>query len=242
MWHKKLLFYIGLGLLMTSCKKDIRAYYFPLTALSNEPKVYEYAYKMPDTTFNIYWYYQTVVKGDSIFLVGQGYNSDFLPTQLLKEERVENGMKMLELSFYALDTEGVTIKLPSRIEYGAVFPFAVKDSNGVFVNIIHYKDPKDSSIETTLTRNRRFLKKTNYTFKNQNVEAVEFLMREEQAEKNPYKGGFSHIFNINEIYAKDIGLVYSKRQITDSVSVECRLIDIYPMANFEEKFKKHLKQ
>ena len=157
----------------------------------------------------------------------------------MREQRVKNGMKLTEMYFYATNTEGYAIQNSVEIQGGAVFPFEVKDSNGVFINIIKYKDVKDSTVQTTLTRNRRFLKQMDFNFKNTNLDAVAFEMKEEQAENDPKRGGIAHTYKIEEIYAKNIGLIYTKRWMSDSDFIESRLLDIYTMQALEDKFKKH---
>ncbi len=225
--------------LISSCsgKKDVRDYYFPLKALREQPKVYEYDYKLKDTTFKMYWYYQTVVQKDSIYFVGTCYNEAFQQMLLVREQQFSNGMKLKDLFYFGTDSAGLAARSRATIEGGAVFPFQVKDDKGVFINIIKYNDPKDSTIETTLTRNRRFIKNTSYVYKNKNYDAVEFEMKEEQSEKDLKKGGFAHIYTIQEIYAKDLGLVFTKREITAGNFMEMTLVDIYTMQDLEAKFK-----
>jgi hypothetical protein len=221
---------------------DNRDYYFPLEQLSKEAKVYEYEYRFRDTSFKSYWYYQTIQQKDSIYLVGTCYDANFNPLLLMREQKVKNGMRLADMYFYGVNTEGYTVRSRADIEGGAVFPFITKDSTSVFINIIAYKDAKDSTIKTTLTRNRRFLRPTTYGFKNTQYDALLFEMKEEQAVSDPKRGGISHVFKIEEIYAKNIGFVYSKRYMSDSDFVECRLLDITDMAHLEERFKIKLNQ
>jgi hypothetical protein len=228
-------------LLQMGCgKKNIRDYYFPLTQLREKPMVYEYEFKTKDTTVHLYSYFQTVVQGDSISFVGTDYDPNFQVMMMRREEMLINGMKLKDLRYYGSDSLGKAIEMMATVKGGAVFPFEVKDSNGVFINIIHYKDPKDSTHETTLTRNLRFLRTTTYDYKNQKYEALEFEKSEEQAERDLKQGGWQHVFKIKEIYAKGLGLVYSKRFVTEDEAVEIRLVDTYSMEALEQKFKRHL--
>jgi hypothetical protein len=227
-------------LFLISCNKNkLQDYYFPLEPLSKEAKVYEYEYRIQDSTFKMYWYYQTLVQQDSIFLIGTCYNQNFEQLMVMREEKVKNGMKLVDMYFYTTDAQGYALRNQVEIKGGAVFPFEVKDSNSVFINIITYKDVKDSTRQTTLTRNRRFLKHRLYDFHDKKLNAVEFEMKEEQAESDAKRGGIAHISKITEIYAENIGLIYTKRQITDSDFMECRLLNIDTMLALEEKFKKH---
>ncbi len=227
-------------ILFVSCgKKKLQEYYFPLEQISKDAKVYEYEYRLSDSTFKMYWYYQSIVQNDSIYLIGTCYNQNFEQLMVMREERVKNGMKLTEMYFYATNAANAMVRNSVEIEGGAVFPFEVEDSNSVFINIIKYKDVKDSTIQTTLTRNRRFLKPMVYDFKNKKIDAVLFEMKEEQSENDPKKGGISTISKVDEIYARNIGLIYTKRYLSDSEFIESRLLDIYTMSAFEEKFKNH---
>jgi hypothetical protein len=245
MMHKIFIYlFILFSLFIASChlNSDNRDYYFPLEQLSKEAKVYEYEYRFRDTSFKSYWYYQTIQQHDSIYLVGTCYDANFNQLLLMREQKVKNGMRLSDMYFYGVNTEGYTVRSRANIEGGAVFPFTVKDSNSVFINIISYGDTKDSTIKTTLTRNRRFLRPISYSFKNTQYDALLFDMKEEQSVSDPKKGGIAHVFKIEEIYAKNIGLVYSKRHMSDSDFVECRLLDITDMAHLEERFKIKLNQ
>ena len=232
---------IAYCLLTMGCgKKNIREYYYPLTELRDKPMVYEYAFKTRDTSFSLYSYFQTVVQGDSISFVGTDYDPNFQVMMMRREQMLSNGMKLQDLRYYGSDAEGKAVEMKASVTGGAVFPFEVKDSNGVFINIIKYNDPKDSTHETTLTRNLRFLRTTTFNYKNQKYDALEFEKSEEQAEHDLKKGGWQHVFKIKEIYAKGLGLVYSKRAVTEDDAVEITLVDIYTMEDLEKKFKTHL--
>jgi hypothetical protein len=227
-------------LFLGGCNKNkLQNYYFPLEQLSKEAKVYEYEYRMGDTAFKMYWYYQSLIQHDSIYLVGTCYNQNFEQLMVMREERVKNGMKLVDMYFYATDKNGYAVRKQVEIEGGAAFPFEAKDSNSVFINIIKYKDVKDSTHQTTLTRNRRFLRQTLYDFKGKKLDAVEFEMKEEQAESDTKIGGIAFVSKITEIYAENIGLIYTKRYRTDSEFIESRLLDICTMSALEEKFKNH---
>jgi hypothetical protein len=228
---------------LTSCgKTNLQDYYFPLKSLSGQPQVYEYQLSTADTAITIYWYYQTIVQGDSINFVGTCYDGNFQVLQISREEQVVNGMKLKDLAFYGTDAEGKSVKMSAMIEGGAVFPFEVSDDKSVFVNVIRYTDPKDSMHTTTLTRNRRFLKKTNYTYKEKEVDAVQMGMKEEQSESDLQHGGLTHIYEVEEIYARNIGLVNTKRTLEAGKFFETKLINIFTMEELEKRFSKHLEQ
>ncbi len=228
---------------LVSCgKTNLQDYYFPLKSLKEQPQVYEYQLVTADTALTIYWYYQTIVQGDSINFVGTCYDENFQVLQISREEQVINGMKLKDLSFYGVDSAGKSVKLAAIIEGGAVFPFEVSDDKSVFVNVIRYNDPKDSTHVTTLTRNRRFVKKANYTYKGKNLDAAQLSMKEEQSETDFQKGGLTHVYEVEEIYAKNIGLIYTKRTLEAGKFFETKLVDIITMKDLEARFSKHLEK
>jgi hypothetical protein len=242
-YFSRLMIVLSCVLCLVSCgKTNLQDYYFPLKSLQKEPKVYQYQLITSDTAITLYWYYQTIVQGDSINFVGTCYDGIFQVLQISREEQVVNGMKLKDLAFYGTDAEGKSVKMSANIEGGAVFPFEVSDDKSVFVNVIRYADPKDSTHVTTLTRNRRFLTKTNYTYRGKSLDAAQFSMKEEQSERDLQKGGLTHIYDIEEIYARNLGLVYTKRTLEAGHFFETKLVDIITMQELESRFKQHLEQ
>ncbi len=240
-FFSRLMAAICLLFFLTSCgKTNLQDYYFPLKSLQAQPQVYEYQLITPDTALTIYWYYQTIVQGDSINFVGTCYDGAFQVMQISREEQVVNGMKLKDLSFYGTNIEGKSVKMSATIEGGAIFPFEVSDDESVFVNVFRYADPQDSTHITTHTRNRRFVKKTDYIFKGKTLAAVELSMKEEQSERDLKRGGWAHIYEVEEIYARNLGLVYSKRTLEAGRFLETKLVDTLTMEALEERFRQHL--
>ncbi len=232
---------IGLLFFLTSCgKTNLQDYYFPLKSLQGNPQVYEYRLITPDTAITIYWYYQTIVQGDSINFVGTCYDGVFQVMQISREEQVTNGMKLKDLSFYGTNSDGKSVKMAATIEGGAIFPFEVTDDKSVFVNVFSYADPRDATHITTHTRNRRFVKKTDYIFKEKTLDAAQLSMKEEQSERDLKQGGLTHVYDVEEIYARNLGLVYSKRTLEAGRFLETKLVDTFTMAALEERFRQHL--
>jgi hypothetical protein len=242
-FFSQLIVVITCSFCLTSCgKTNLQDYYFPLKSLKEQPKVYEYQLVTADTAITIYWYYQTIVQGDSINFVSTCYDGNFQVLQISREEQVVNGMKLKDLAFYGTNVEGKSVKMSAIVEGGAVFPFEVSDDKSVFVNVIRYNNPKDSTQVTTLTRNRRFVKKTTYTYKGKSLDAAQLSMKEEQSERDLQRGGLTHVYDIEEIYARNIGLVYSKRTLEAGKFFETKLVDIFAMQDLEARFKQHLEK
>ena len=214
-------------------QRDIRDYYFPLKSLS-EGMVYEYEAVYPDSLAPYYWYYRSVPTDQQIFLTGTYYEVDLIPRQLTREEMVNNGMLLEDLSLYHTDSLGKQQPYPVKIVAGNTFPFYVSLTGGIFLYRVEWQEPSDPSTTTTLIKNRRYLGDTTFVYKNQHYDCVAFEVRELVEVEN--EGVLEQQFDGVEFYAKGIGLVYVKKQVTEELSFAYALADRYPMDTLEQKF------
>lgn len=219
-------------------KKQIADYYFPLTQLRDAPEVYVYRYTSRDTTFNLYWVYSTQSVHDSVTFTGVCYSPSFELLLVTTEIKVRNGMLLKDLKYFGTDSLGKAVTKNAIIQNGAVFPFEVSDSGGVFVSNYSVSDPKDSTHTTTVTRNRRFIRDSTIIFAGQKTPAILFNLKEEQSEHDNKRGGWTHIFSVEEVYAKNIGLFETKRYVGDNETFTGKLEKIITPAAFEQMMKR----
>ena len=233
----KVVFWLMASLLFAGCqqdgKRDIRDYYFPLNSLT-EGLVYEYEAIRPDSLAPYYWYYRSAATEQQLFLTGTYYEVDLIPRQFTREEMVSNGMLLEELSLHQTDSLGKQHPYPVNVVAGNTFPFYVSLPGGVFLYRIEWQEPSDPSTTTTLIKNRRYLGDTTFVHRNQAYECVAFEVRELVEVES--EGVLEQEFDGVEFYAKGIGLVYVKKQVTDELSFEYALADRYPMDTLEQKF------
>lgn len=221
-----------------SCKEDnplhhIRDYYFPLEELS-EGMVYEYTSARNDSLAPEYWFYKTFELDSGYYFTGQYYDHEFQVGQFLSEEVIQNGTLLHQLYMYEQDSTGKSIRFPVNIEAANVFPFAVRDSGGIFLYRINWTSPVNPERKTTFIRNRKYTGKHTYTFNDKTFDAVHFDIKELiETEEEGYQ---EFQYNGEEIYAKGIGLVYYRKEISASMVLEYKLNDRYTMAEFEKKF------
>ena len=228
----------------SSCKeddntRDIRDYYYPLKALT-EGQVYEYRPLNQDSLTPSYWYYRSFLTPEGKFLTGTYYEENLIPQQFIKEEMIHNGMLLEEIKLLTQDSAGQEIQIPVEILSGSVYPFAVRDSGGIFLYKIQWDYPIDPPTSTTLIKNRRYLGDTTITIDAKQYDCVAFEVRE--LLEQDQEGYFEQEFKGMEFYAKGIGLIYYKKEITKEISLEYQLADRYPMTTLEEKFRKILEQ
>lgn len=216
--------------------KNIEEYYFPLIDLQ-DGMVYEYEPVNEQGDPPVYWYYRSVLKDGSAYLVGMSYDPNFNPDQFVREERVGNGMLLNDFYVYETDAEGKSQQIKAEIEAANVFPFEVKPLVNVLLSSLHWRQLGDSS-SITLVRNRQYDSDTTVVFDGKNVPAVKFNTRELVDQE--VEGHLELEFGGTEVYAKKLGLVYFKKDVSGQRRIEYHLKALYSMAEFEQKFKEKL--
>ncbi|MBP7821909.1 MAG: hypothetical protein KA010_03220 [Saprospiraceae bacterium] len=232
-WFAILLF---CSIVLAGCKKDyisIKAYYYPEKALE-QGLVYEYR-SLNDSVNNLpyYWNYKYVITDTAKFLTGQYYDNNYLPMQLSSEEIVDNGALMMQYFINSVDSTGGLHPISVNIKANNVFPFNVKDSLGIFLYHVDWKNYPDSTSTTEVIRNRRFLGFQKTTIFGKAYDCVVFGIKEEI--NSIADGTLSTSVEGVEYYAKDKGLVYSKKVIGDKIIKEYGLYATYPLDSLIKK-------
>lgn len=224
----------------TEATDDITAYYFPLNELK-QGKVYEYKSIGSEFDPPIYWYYKSMKQDGNTYLLGMGYDPEFQPDQFVREEKVSNGMLLVDYYTYeVIDSLNNKTRIQAEIAAGNIFPFKVQSPGNVLLTSISWELAGEKNAKINHIRNRQFNKKTTYSFQEKEQSAVEFntieLIEFDQEGRLPLE------FNGTEIYAKGIGLVAFTKNVTTEYTMDYQLKDIYTMKEFESKFKTKLAQ
>lgn len=220
-------------------QKNIEAFYFPVDSLIS-PLVYEYQSVNNDSLGSQYWYFRTIKTDTATYFTANLYNDFFEVEQFSIEEYVSNGMLQKEYLLYGVDSTGRQLQFPAEIEYANAFPFEVSDSSGIFLQKMKWIFNEEPLHTTTLIRNRRYIGDDYYTYNGQDKEAVIFRVREVIDDFN--NGNLETETTGTEIYAKGLGLVYYKKQISEAFVLEYKLTDIYTMEELESKFRARIEQ
>lgn len=220
-------------------ERDIKKYYFPVADL-DQGLVYEYETAGDERNPPFYYYYRNVRDAADLYLTGTYYDYNFTPIQFVREEVVKNGMTLSDFYFYT--TDSLTQKqnrVPVEILNNNVFPFTVNETQpGVLLFSIKWDDPEPTGTEYTLIRNRQFAGDTTYVYQGKTYDAVQFYVRE--LIDNYNEGHLETEYDGLEIYAKDLGLVYFQKNVSEEFIIKYQLKDTYPMTVLEEKFSKTL--
>lgn len=241
--------------------RDIRSYYFPLQDLE-EGVVYEYRSVNNDSLTPKYWYYRSFIGENGVFLTSTYYEYDLIPLQFSREEMVRNGMiqdtlYLLEYNFseaaidsvlegaertsilvHRPDSSGQIARVNVDILSGTLFPFEVRPEGGVFLYKVRWRPASQPEAIVTLGKTRHYAGDTTFTFQGREYDCVRFEVDElfQQDQEGVLEQEYSGV----EWYAKNLGLVYYRKNITEDFVIEYQLHDRYPMEKLEEQFRLRL--
>lgn len=239
------LFYTVLVLLFFSCqndgKRNIEAYYYPVDEWK-EGMVYEY-HPVNNAALPVhYWYFRKLETDTVTYFTGQYYDHNFRPRQIFNAEIVRNGVFVNDYILYEYDSLGNVLQREALIAAAGSFPFEVKDSTELFMYKLKWLYPTEEYPDGYLeiTRKRRFIGDTTYAFKGEPYDGVKFKMEELMDDFND--GHLEKEYPGIEIYAKNLGLIYYKKEIDENFVEEYELRDTFSMAKLEEKFKTYLSE
>jgi len=235
------LFFLLLGIIILySCQSDnktknIRSYYFPVADFM-DGKVYEYK-AVNDSLAPFYWYFRTTISRGDTIITSEYFDHNFIVQQLTNEEIVQNGVILNDFYLYETDSlTGQQKQNPVRVEVDNVFPFEVTDSTGLFLYKVFWRDYYQPNQKYRLIKNRHYMGEDTHSYQGQSLPCVRFLNRELLEIEEV---GFQEVtYNSTELYAKNIGLVYFRKEIEGNIVQEYELADIYSMRALEEKFRK----
>lgn len=221
--------------------RDIRGYYYPLNELQ-DGLVYEYREVNNPGLGSSYWYMRSIIQGQERYLSSTYYEQDLLPVQQMRERMVSNGMLLEDLYLYSRDTleGGRQPRSSAEIVAQATFPFQVRQSGGIFLYHVQWRDPSDTSAWYTVVKNRYFEGDTTFTFKGKSYPAVKFAVKEHY--ELDQQGVLETTYQGWEVYAKGLGLVHYRKEIKDEMVLEYRLEDRFAMTTLEARFKARYEQ
>jgi len=220
--------------------RDFMAFYYPVYELQ-EGKVYEYRPVNTDTLPVDYWYYSSHEVEDELHFTGNYYNNRFQVQQFFREIEKENAMLLQDFILYETDEEEKQAPISVEVLGNNTFPVHYADSTKTFEMGIKWDIPGETGTTIALKRQRNYIAKAPYTYKGERYESVIFKTLEHIEHFVEDDGYLEPSFPGVEIYAKGIGLVYYKKQLSENVSIEYKLHETYSMEEFEKKYKRSLK-
>lgn len=212
-----------------------KPYYYPVEKLRTG-KVYEYS-RMQDSAAYIdhYWHFQTIDSAGQTFLVGKRYNPFFEQDQYTREWVVQDGVVTTTYEMLIKDTTlQTTTRYVNEVDQNIVFPFnASLDSNMAYRFTCKLTLPPDF-VTVRLVRDRQFSQPLVYPYKGEEIPAVAFSCTDLYDLEDREQGGYwEHKTASVEIYAQDMGLVYTEEKKGEEPSEVTRLTNIYTLQQFQ---------
>ena len=219
----------------TNGKINLKPYYYPLDELLKEGKVYEYKSDNLNMASS-FWYYKTILRNDTTYLVGQNISQLMEVEQKTVERKTGNGMVLHSNQIFLKDSTGKTNMYQVEVLEKSLFPFAVTDTNGIFLYKVKWHT--DSLRHTTIIRNRRFIGFTEMTFDAKPIKCAKFELKELIED---FKDGYiEYPFHGVEYYGENIGLIKYVKIIREGIQLSYTLNKIYTVTEFEKKYRTKL--
>jgi len=196
--------------------ENMSEYYLPVGSLEGDGMRYIYRNLLDCLADREVWKHALISK-DHILSIN--YDSRQQVVQKQYERVVYNGVIIDSLILFMPDEKGVT-EIPVKVLSANRFPFDATDSTKVYLTKLEWWQPGDS-LHVILERRRRFLGHTEWKWENNMVPAIRF--RTEDKFETEEEGWTTSEWTGEEIYAKGIGLVYYRRNISGKLSLEFEL-------------------
>lgn len=220
--------------------RDFMAYYYPVHDLQ-DGKIYEYRPVSNDTLPVDYWYYSTHKVEDELHFTGNYYNERFEVQQFFREVEKESSMILTDFILYESDESGRQEQIAVEILDTNTFPIPYADSTKTYKMGIKWDIPGETGTSIALKRERKYIAMSEYPYKGERLECAIFKTLEHIEHFVVDDGYLEPSFPGVEIYAKGLGLVYYKKQLSKDVNIEYELYAIYSMDEFEKKYKRSIK-
>lgn len=197
--------------------EDLSDYYLPYEALDGKGTEYLYRNLVDTTLGHEVWRH---IKTSEGHITSINYDLRQQVAQKQYERVVKNGVLIDSLHLFFYDSLGRTISYPVRVLSPHRFPFQVRDTTQVWLTHFEWWQPGDS-LHVVLERRRGFSENTIWKFDGKTIPAVRFRTVDKfETERD---GWSTSVWTGEEVYAKGIGLVYYKRNISKDLYLEFEL-------------------
>lgn len=206
--HFLLIFLVGLIAFagFAGCSKertDYKSYYFPIEQCA-DGMVYIYDPVDQLGHGREIWFLKSEPSDSGWVLRTRIYDSSKTLVQEVTEMEVGNGTIARSYAFFTRDTADQLVTVPLQIQRANLFPYDIGDTSLLYTFVVSYKEPGDTSLTTTLTRQRRYKGKDEILLPDGAHKSLVFALKEKM--ENEGVGFLTLEFEGEEVYAKDIGL------------------------------------
>lgn len=236
-WHTFILIVSLLAFAgLSACKEersDFRSYYFPISACA-EGMVYQYDPIDQPAHGREIWVLKSEPSDSGWILHTRIYDSSKTLVQEVTEREVGNGTIARSYMFYTRDTADNVINVPLQIKRANLFPYDLGDTSLLYTFVVSYREPGDTTLTTTLTRQRRYKGMDEIQLPDGVHKSIVFAIKEKM--ENEGVGFLTLEFGGEEVYAKDIGLAAWQKVHAPGDTVAYYLKDRMTLKEFTTQF------
>ena len=210
-------------IIIASCKEraelgtDLSDFYLPLDSLDGEGSRYIYKNLIDSNREPEIWQHIKTSEGQ---ITSINYDHVQQVVQKQYERVVETGVLVDSLVLFFYDSTGIATSIPVKVHSANRFPFGVPDSTVVWLSHFEWWQPGDS-LHVILERRRSFDGDTIWNWGGKEVPAVKFHTSDKF--ETEQVGWTTSGWEGQEIYAKGIGLVYYRRDISPQLRLAFQL-------------------
>ena len=216
-------FVMYIFIIMTSCVnrsnvvEGFSDYYLPFESFDQGGMEYRYRSLADSTLEHEVWHH---IKTSEEHILSINYDHRQQVVQKQYEHVVGNGVLIDSLHLFFYDSLGRTISLPVRVLSPHRLPFNPVDSAQLWLTKLEWWQPTDQ-LHVVLERRRRFLGGTTWKWQGKTIPAVRFKTVDKfETERD---GWTTSEWDGEEVYAKGIGLIYYRRNISPQMVLEFEL-------------------
>lgn len=209
-------------IILPSCKEnaldagDISSYYLPWQSFPPEGMTYRYKSLVDTTLEEEVWDHISTPEGH-ITSINYDYQQQVVQKQY---EHILAGRVVIDSLFLYYPIDSVFEHVQVKVHTGDRFPFNVTDTTQSWLTHLEWWQPGDS-LHIVLQRRRTFIGDTIWMFENKPISVVRFKTHDKFETESV--GWTESEWYGEEVYAKDIGLVYYRRNISEQMKIEFAL-------------------
>ena len=209
-------------IILPSCREnaadpnDISSYYLPWQSFPPEGMTYRYKSLVDTTLEEEVWDHISTPEG-LITSINYDYQQQVVQKQ---HERVLADRVVIDSLYLYYPSDSIMEEAKAKVHTGNRFPFNVTDTSQTWLTHLEWWQPGDS-LHIVLERRRQFISDTTWTFDGKTIPALRFKTHDKFETESV--GWTESEWYGEEVYAKGIGLIYYRRNISKEMKIEFAL-------------------
>ena len=209
---------------------NVKDYYTSVLDWGGGGMVYIYEPVSDNSLPQDIWHYRFVGDWRGNFIYSSRYNIDGEIVQRVVERLERNGSRLRSMDLLYWD-DGEYKAVDVQINEPVMFPFGSRDSTLSSTMQVEYMDTTSDSVRVILTKVRNVVSTTEYKHYGEFRPAI--VVDVHETLETETEGYTTTEWSGTEIYVQDVGLVYFKKPVNETLVLEYVLADAMPFTQFQ---------